>query len=568
MPGQSSAGQVDVGVIDLDDEHRLARGLATLVSEAVEQDELPLRLLEIRTPDSRSVKLVETPSLDRDQRARICLDGFATLSYCWGGDQVGKLTSKNIASFKVGVQMERFSKSIQDAVWFTAQIGLRYIWIDALCILQDDDNDKAREISKMALYYGTSTVTICAASATSSHHGFLERKREPRYGAGPFRLPFRFGGKAGCVLLFEDPSLEAPSEPLSSRAWTLQESMLSRRILIFASSQLYWTCCNSNASCGGRYSKLTPRNMGFPRSLIPGIFPIECMWTLPIDQQWEGILAAFASRQMTVAGDKLLAISALASHLHKGFMDRHGETVYVAGLFFQLTRPVYMLHALLWFTDGLVAQRASEYRAPSWSWACVDGPVQMLPYYIHFPPVDLRQSYYLVPGAADTMRAETYVLKTEITGYRVELSTPSAAYGAVDGAELKVRGPLTAIAGDDTVLRSITKFVHSMDELEQLPDRTPWWALIPDTQAEQSKLEGSDSPIYCLELVATDSHRSSFGLLLAPVAGAGLNQQNHFRRVGVYVFSCRDYAVPETEIVFRAKEAFFHGAEVADLVLF
>ncbi len=83
--------------------------------------------------------------------------------------------------------------------------------------------------------------------------------------------------------------------------------MLSRRILIFASRQLYWTCRRSNASCGRQHWKLTYRNMGFPRSFIPGILPVETIWTLPVDVQWNVIVTDFALRRITAPGDKLLA---------------------------------------------------------------------------------------------------------------------------------------------------------------------------------------------------------------------------------------------------------------------
>jgi hypothetical protein len=342
--------------------------------------ELPYRLLQIDPSDHGVAYLVETPFLDEDQKTRIHATGFATLSYCWGGDQTEKLTTANRSSRMTGVPVQRFAKTLQDALWFTAQIGLEFIWIDALCILQDDDDDKAREIAKMAMYYNTSKVTLCAASASSSSEGFLSKRSEREYGAGPFRVPFQSGGTAGSVLLYEEPGIPEfdegiPAEPLASRAWTLQESMLSRRMVIFSSSQIYWTCCQANASCGGVNNQLFDRIMGHPRSLVTGIFPIESMWSLPIVNIWHVSLMDYTTRNLSFPGDKLLAISALASYLHQTVKDRHGETVYLAGLFLTLKAPAEAALALAWFTDYTVAQRAAVYRAPSWSWACLDGPL-------------------------------------------------------------------------------------------------------------------------------------------------------------------------------------------------
>jgi hypothetical protein len=75
------------------------------------------------------------------------------LSYCWGADQPQKLTTKSKEGLKQGFQSQELPQTLQDAIRITAATGLKYIWIDAMCILQDSPEDKEIEIARMPLYY-------------------------------------------------------------------------------------------------------------------------------------------------------------------------------------------------------------------------------------------------------------------------------------------------------------------------------------------------------------------------------------------------------------------------------
>jgi len=104
---------------------------------------LPVRLVDVgRAPYEPVMCLVQAASLPRTSR-------YAALSYVWGGDQPLKTTSKNVLAHCQGIPFTVLSATIRDAIEVTRQLGIRYIWIDSLCILQDDADARAIEIARM-----------------------------------------------------------------------------------------------------------------------------------------------------------------------------------------------------------------------------------------------------------------------------------------------------------------------------------------------------------------------------------------------------------------------------------
>lgn len=394
-----------------------------LTAEKISISDLPLRLLLITDSGSR-IRLVELPDLKPSQREEISTSGFAALSYCWGGDQAVKLTKDTITRLRRGIATRELPKSLADAVWAAGSIRLSYIWIDALCIKQDDKTDKELEIAKMSTYYSASTVALCAASASGCEEGFLEARSGTHYVAGPFQLPCLTGDGTGSILLYKESESQ---EPTTKRAWTLQESLLSRRILVFSSKKLYWCCAVANAGCGGPHRELANRIMGDPESLVPGIYPLKVLEKLPPAVQWSRITQDFMKRSLGLPDDKLLAISAIATVMHQLFTERIGDVVYLAGLFISLSDLMEMSEQLLWYTEVHQSRRARRYRAPSWSWACLDGVVHNFG----------DQSYFPKP-----LNRDQYSFRTRMLSHSIDLSIPSAPYGAVQSGHLLLRGAL------------------------------------------------------------------------------------------------------------------------------
>ncbi|KAK4672624.1 hypothetical protein QC763_104680 [Podospora pseudopauciseta] len=423
--------------------------------ERIDPRDIPTRLLDIATgpspgADAEYIKLIETTVDDKDGQLieQIAQTGFIVLSYCWGGDQNSKLVASNLQTYKTeGIKLGQLDQSLQDAVWVARQIGIRYLWIDALCIPQDDldgqgnNPDKAHEISRMASYYGRATLTILAASASRAVDGFLQ-KRQPAtdFDMAPTHAQLIVSDntktnddtpdKVHNILLAKQ-SPNPPIEPITTRGWTLQESLLSRRILIYGVNQLYWSCLNSFAGCGGKITNLTNRTIPGMEFLVPGVYPIGSLIDQPVYLQWNSIVKTYTQRFLSQPGDKLWAISALASHIVQVSAHRGEKPIYAAGLLVDEANPGTWLQQLLWYPDSIEGRDnkrppGGRYRAPSWSWASLDGVVK-------------------VPSWWHEM--EEYAAVEE---WGVEPAVKGAMYGGLSGGYIFLRAvtqPICRIAG-------------------------------------------------------------------------------------------------------------------------
>ena len=186
---------------------------------------------------------------------------YVALSYCWGQTQNFITTIANLASMKEKIPLDKLPQTIRDAIIITRALGIQYLWVDALCIIQDSKDDWEAESGRMMGVYGRAFLTISAALGPDVHYG-LFRKWNPH--AAPSTTDW----------------LPLQNDPLYSRAWALQERMLSIRLLIFGSDRLYWECDNSQPQDG--HGKNVP---GFyvldfhqNHTLVTGIWSL---WTIP-----------------------------------------------------------------------------------------------------------------------------------------------------------------------------------------------------------------------------------------------------------------------------------------------
>jgi hypothetical protein len=194
---------------------------------------------------------------------------YVALSYCWGDAQEDtKTKGTNLKARLKEVDWSQLPQTIKDAVKVTRSLGLTYLWVDVLCIIQDDVQDCATELAKMSSVYHGATLTISAARAEHSSEGFLgDRVLSKAYGGALFRLPYHHGEGdnivRGSVLLARGSIRDDFDEPIDERGWTMQEHILSRRLLRFGSKQTTWKCLCKHYSIDGGGSPHSENKDGY-----------------------------------------------------------------------------------------------------------------------------------------------------------------------------------------------------------------------------------------------------------------------------------------------------------------
>jgi hypothetical protein len=223
---------------------------------------LPTRILQVHAyEDTFTVKLVEfTESRN--------YGSYTALSYVWGTRPTLRLLRSNRSAFLENIAYEDLPKTMQDAVRATCALGANNLWIDALCIVQDDDTDKEIELPHMNEYYQHASAVISASGASDAHMGFLAdqpskseiyakaRARtvftHAEFGDVPYRIPFRTSvGITTCILDIQPSLYNHDAEPINKRGWTLQESALAKRLLVFPSVGGLIARCEKGVRCFG-----------------------------------------------------------------------------------------------------------------------------------------------------------------------------------------------------------------------------------------------------------------------------------------------------------------------------
>ncbi|KAL9124401.1 MAG: hypothetical protein Q9217_006263 [Psora testacea] len=366
-----------------------------ICSRGSRQDKcLPTRVIDVGSDSPRQSPRLVIPNGTRGS--------WAALSYCWGGDSTFVLKSTNLKEFRNGqTDIGNFPATLRDAIVVTRRLKLRFLWIDALCIMQDSAEDWAIEAARMKEVYGGATVTISAANSHSTTAGIFHERSIP---ATSCEIAWNQGepSEIDSVFLrsashFWDTRMKG--NPLNKRGWTLQESLLSPRTLSYGSQQMAWECQEQRVDESGR--PILPgeeyRDKRFLQSMVAGkpslrergmrnmtTFSLKTMplgWTMvphswdakyhQLYSRWSAITKEFTSRNLTVYSDVLPALSGLA----RGFQDLLDDQ-YCAGLW-----KKDIIRGLTWVrpapqdaVSGPSALQVDEScRVPSWSWASIKG---------------------------------------------------------------------------------------------------------------------------------------------------------------------------------------------------
>lgn len=363
-------------------------------------------------------------------------DRYAALSYCWGDyPQPFRTTSENCSKDTLEINCttglreiawSMLPRIIADAIIVAQNLHVPYLWVDSMCILQDLKTDKQQEISRLRQYFRGSYVTIVAASAKSSDERFLTLRSSQ---SPKVRLPLKedeAGTMPATILVRLDRCFyNSSNEPINSRAWTLEEALLSPRTLIFATNTLQYRC-----ETGTYYAR---SNLSYHRE---GLHPLvlrnaaagqnagsphgqEALanQNVYLRSRWTQVVSNYTGRKVTHAEDKLVAFAALAEEfavLSKQYSPSWNSR-YLAGLW-----EHNLIKDLLWHTVAAVkSPRPALYLGPTWSWASIDGKVRFPNDALHSEPWNCR-----------------------IVGSSISLATETLPYGRVAAGDLKISGLL------------------------------------------------------------------------------------------------------------------------------
>lgn len=359
---------------------------------------------------------------------------YIALSYCWGTDLDGiPITTKNVLeSYHCAIQYSSLPRTLQDAVTFCRRIKVQHLWVDQLCIVQDDEEDWLREAAQMHHVYSNSHLTVAAHKPASCKLGFLGPQE---YGRDTWQRAFytRFNkspssGHLNKMYIRIGFTLKESSEwnsSLEDRGWTLQESILPTRILHFTGDEMAWECSNwSGCECGHvQGSDVEGTAAPFLKtSFMKGLYSFEN--NDPFRDAWMRVVVQYSSRTLTRDTDKLIAISGLVQMLRDSMNPQNGlVATYLAGIWLES-----LPRQLLWQVPDprLSTHRATrplKYRAPTWSWASIDG-------HIEFEIPDSNK-----PEDSDIV----------ISDYHCSPESALNPVGSVTGGYLVVTGPLVPV---------------------------------------------------------------------------------------------------------------------------
>jgi len=430
---------------------------------------------------------------------------YTALSYVWGESQPHRTTAENIKDYHTFIDPRHIPQTIRDAIAITNRLGLRYLWVDSFCIMQDSEEDKGHEIERIRIYFQHAFITIVAANANRVSEGFLHD--HPKWHLTPINLPFRspdgFLGKMSLYRTYADwPTRD---DPVDQRAWCLEERVLSPRRLLFCSHALQYECQTMRINVNG--SPLGLPDM-YPR--LP-----DCAFTDnsganyseaekgELVNDWDNVVNHYTRRKLTKSKDKLVAIAGVADKFHQFWP----QSQYVAGLWSH-----QLPEALLWHVDDSSTLGWQDvrnplprvYRAPSWSWASVDGAIQTLRF---VPQAEDSTAFCVVKNCEATLKRDTN------------------PYGEITSGLLsfEVNTMVVTWTVSAPQLRSNNIFISEMHESEKQP--VPIGYLSPDS----SELLGQEK----LRVVLAGLQKAKttvFGLALVPLCLEG--DILYHRRIG------------------------------------
>ncbi|KAF2656626.1 HET-domain-containing protein [Lophiostoma macrostomum CBS 122681] len=388
---------------------------------------LPERLLHVGTKEIQKIHLVRGDQLAKDTK-------YATLSHCWGDPSLARpylLLQGNLDAMFQEVSATDLPKAFNEAILVLRQLNIEYIWIDSLCIVQDSKTDWQRNAALMWATYSHSFLNISATASSDSRSGLFRDRHPATILDTIVEVPETHEYiDEGHHRFYDETTFreEVDNAPVNRRSWVVQERVLSPRIVHFCEGQLYWECQSLQAS--ERMPAGFPERMA--RTKQRSVYKGACK--TKVDKKvflhaWGSLVDLYTNCNLTYGSDKLPAVSALARNM-QGTTSWKGE--YLAGLW-----KDQLIDQLLWSTNH-GARRTAEYRAPSWSWASMDGPISA--------NFNCNTAHRTFPYHIDYSRNLAKVLDAWV-------ETDTESFMSVSSGRLRLRAPVWCISLSPNDLR-------------------------------------------------------------------------------------------------------------------
>jgi len=319
---------------------------------------LPARVVKV-APES------EIPKLYIPGRGETA--DYVTLSYCWGNGLTTTTTTSNLHERTQGIPWEQIPATLRDAILFAHHLGVSYLWIDALCILQDDPSDWMTESSKMADIYQKAILTLSATSSASVRSGIFMNATETTYDVEGSEICIRRAYRDTHEGIFEGiTNVNTESFPGLRRGWTFQERALSSRIVHATMEELAWECCSSTqCECSfERCKRHISHYLSLRQVRLRTIDWRSGFSEASNNDLWLGLVEEYSGREFTKPSDRLVPFSGIA----KLFQRKTELGPYFAGIWRE-----FLALSLTWFVKSRGAKRIS---APSWSWCSNHGLIR------------------------------------------------------------------------------------------------------------------------------------------------------------------------------------------------
>lgn len=468
----------------------------------------PRRMLDLLAfQDAERIQLVEA---ERMQSVEYC-----ALSYSWGFSKPFVMTSSNLTDFQREIWVKDLPQTIQDAVEVAKDIGFRYLWIDALCIMQDGPSssiaseDWSNQVNKLHDIFGNAVITIAASECFDGDQGFIH----PRNPLAQITCQLYPETKL-CYEVVPPCTPNCLAHPfdnaryhLDTRAWVFQERILSPRTVHFTRNFIHVECrtelvCEGRPSAGnchhsGAVSKADYQNL----FSVLGMEALGDSFSAFFLATWHEIVRRYSTTNLSRSEDLLAAIAGLATRIQK-----QSRLTWSFGLWRE-----HVLQDMLWYVRGGKGTPCRE-RAPSWSWVSIEvrGPN------ILYGPWTAIQYVAKITGLPEksNFAPQTTLAESE-SRYSIKVSGP-----------LRVGSP--NLGNSDPNSKLVYRYCQGLRHIHpecpfhpdfELPENIELLSLLI---ARASETRPSDS--------ASQSHGVEIGLVLTPVAGA----HGRYRRVGYF----------------------------------